>query len=76
MDEYGARIERGRIVDATGEGMRIASLSRPGIITPPLHIIGNPSPTAVEGDFVYFFLFEDGTGGIIGKAHGEVWVDG
>lgn len=59
-----AAIERGIIQSATDEGYTIASLDRKGIETPPVRPMGDE--TYSVGDKVYFFLFRDGTGRIIG----------
>lgn len=61
---YGAPIERGILAEETPEGWRVKSADRPGILTPPLPIPGAHS----AGEIVFFFLFEDGTGGILGRA--------
>jgi hypothetical protein len=62
FSEYGARIERGVVDEATEGKYIIASLTRPGVTTPPIPaLIGG---TFSVGEKVYFFLFEDGHGGI------------
>lgn len=66
MSDYGARIERGSIKEVAAAGCRVESFDRPGIITPPIPAIG--SAEFSDGDLVYFFVFEDGRGLIIGRA--------
>ena len=66
--DWGARIERGKAADVTTEGGRILcsveSLDRPGV-----RAVRLPCPEGVaDGDVVWFFLFEDGTGGVLGAA--------
>ena len=58
-----AAIERGMILEATEDGYLVASLDRLGIVSPPIPTIQTPELS--EGDKVYFFLFQDGTGGIL-----------
>lgn len=66
MDEqYGARIERGRVQSVSKEGARIASIDRDGVQTPPLKALS--SLPLAEGDFVYFFLFDDGRGRVLDR---------
>lgn len=68
--EWGARIERGKVTgtETSGGNIRyiLASYDRNGITTPGLA----PLPageTYAEGDGVYFFLYPDGTGRILGR---------
>ena len=61
--EYGAIIERGKILTATVEGYTVASLDREGIESLPISAIQEDNYTV--GDTVYFFLFRDGTGKIL-----------
>lgn len=63
MKEYGARIERGIIVHAKDGMYEVKSLTRDGIITPPIKGNGNYD----AGDCVYFFIFDDGNGMVIGS---------
>ena len=72
---YGARVERGRLKGKQGERFTVESFCRPGIVTPPLKAIPAceeemPVPYAV-GDKVYFFVFADGGGAIIGRIEVE-----
>jgi hypothetical protein len=60
---FGATIERGWVVEKIGTAYRVASLTRDGIISPPIPAMGTGEYTADE--LVYFFLFEDGTGAIL-----------
>lgn len=71
-------IERGVIKEKKGEKFIVESLDRRGIVTPeipPLYygkieINGNTYKLKEDfaaGDYVYFFLFADGEGGIISK---------
>ena len=63
MERIGGHIERGKILAASEEGYRIASLDREGIETPPLEAADGKA--YLEGDKVYFFYFPDGTGKIL-----------
>lgn len=62
MEPYGATIERGVIVTVAEAGYKVKSLSRDGIITPAIPAVNGG--TFEVGDRVYFFLFDDGHGGI------------
>ena len=74
-EKYGAPIERGAIVSIEGNVYRIASYSRDGVTTPPIKAItdfdiyqdGVPVRRYGAGDKVYFFMFDDGNGMILGK---------
>lgn len=63
MNGYGAAIERGVVLEVSEAGYRVKSTTRDGIITPEIPAV-NASTFAV-GDKVFFFLFEDGSGGVI-----------
>ncbi len=63
MNDYGAAIERGRIISAEDNKYSVMSYSRDGITTPPLPSIGNAAYSI--GDCVYFFMFPDGHGAIL-----------
>ena len=63
MCEYGAAIERGIVKSAADGKYTVESLSRSGIITPPLSALYS-GPVQVD-DMVYFFLFDDGRGAIL-----------
>ena len=63
MSDYGAAIERGRIISAEDDGYRVMSYSRDGITTPLLPAISDA--TYKVDDRVYFFVFEDGHGAIL-----------
>lgn len=65
MDGYGASIERGIVLAAESDGYRVKSLTRDGVVTPPIAAVG-------EGEYavgarVYFFVFDDGRGAILGS---------
>lgn len=64
---YGAMIERGRVreADEAGAAARytVESASRPGVVTPPLIALNGELYDV--GDSVAFFMFDDGTGGIL-----------
>jgi len=64
-EAYGAPIERGQVVAKTGEGLRIASYDRSGVITPPLPMMAGAE--AETGERVYFFMFDDGRGMVIAR---------
>ena len=75
-NEWGARIERGEIKESRGTQHKVKSLDRDGIVTPFLSVLEidpkieakyTPTEYAV-GDMVYFFVFADGHGAILGKA--------
>lgn len=63
---YGAIIERGKILTAAAGSYTVASLDREGLESPPISAIHNETYTV--GDMVYFFMFRDGTGKILCKA--------
>jgi len=62
---YGAMIERGIVTGAENGGYTVESHDRAGVTTPP--ITGILQELYAAGDRVFFFLFEDGDGKIIGK---------
>ncbi len=64
--EYGAIIERGKVLTATEAGYTVVSLDRDGIESTLISAIHNETYTV--GDMVYFFIFRDGTGKIVCKA--------
>ena len=64
--DYGAVIERGKVISPEGGGYRVESLSRPGIKTLPLQALHGE--IFAPGDLVYFFMFSDGKGAIISPA--------
>lgn len=62
--DYGAIIERGKIVSIQDNGLfTVASFDREGITTPPIASLDGHLYTV--DDTVYFFLFRDGTGKIL-----------
>ena len=63
--EYGASIERGKVLTASAGSYTVASLDREGIISPA---ITASSGVFAVGETVYFFLFRDGTGKILCRA--------
>lgn len=71
--KYGAAIERGTIQKAEGGKYTVKSLTRDGIVTPPIPALplmqgtenGYEAISYAAGDRVYFFLFEDGNGMIL-----------
>lgn len=76
-ERWGAWIERGIIDAVDGSRYRIKSICRDGVTTPWLEVLCvNPKLTDAEykpteyktGDMVYFFMFPDGHGAILGKA--------
>lgn len=62
--EWGARIERGKILASEDGKYTIESYDRDGLSVTGLPAVGNESYAV--GDRVYFFLFSDGTGAVIG----------
>lgn len=65
MERYGTIIERGQITEVTGNGCKVRSFDRDGIVTPPIEPI--TEETFSVDDYVYFFLFPDGKGRIISR---------
>lgn len=64
-----AGIERGRIVDARYGAFKVSSFSRGGVISRYLNTLQpnlEVEPLGV-GDEVYFFMFPDGRGMILGR---------
>jgi hypothetical protein len=62
---YGAIIERGVIVKVNNDTYTIKSYDRDGITTLPIKRILHKAVYHV-GDRVFFFLFQDGSGRILG----------
>ena len=62
-NEYGAVIERGEIIEIENNLYVVRSLTRSGVITPPMRAADGT--TYRNGDRVYFFMFADGNGRII-----------
>lgn len=67
-NRYGAVIERGKIVSASGGGYVVKSLTRDGITTLPLAAAG----THTVGETVYYCMFDDGEGKILDSGAGSV----
>ena len=63
MDTAQGMIERGKILGKTKDGYTVASIDRDGIVTRPIRPINTEEYTI--GNMVYFFMFKDGTGGIL-----------
>lgn len=62
-----ARIERGKIRTAEDGVYTVESYGRPGLVTPGIPaMIAGMNPFSV-GENVYFFLFGDGHGAVIGR---------
>ena len=59
-------VERGTIISVENNAHRVKSIDRENVITPLLRTIDG-SVYEVNAA-VYFFLFDDGDGAIIGKA--------
>ena len=66
MEKAGAMIERGYVAEVTEDGYRIQSDTRYGVLTPALK--GLTNDTYAAGEIVYYFMFCDGRGMIIGRA--------
>lgn len=69
----GAAIERGRVisVDSARTHARVESITRAGVIAPSL-AIPNPIDTNLRaGEYVYFFMFSDGGGRILGRVEAD-----
>ena len=60
---YGAVIERGVILTADVGAYTVKSYSRDGVTTPKIRAIGDK--TYSVGQWVFFFLFDDGTGRVL-----------
>ena len=63
MDTAQVSIVRRKILGTAKEGYTVASIDRDGIVTRPIRPINTEEYTV--GDIVYFFMFKDGTGGIL-----------
>lgn len=61
---HGAMIERGEVLTAESGAYTVKSFDRDGVITPPIH--SNTSYSYSVGNHVFFFLFRDGSGRILG----------
>lgn len=59
----GATIERGRVINASDGLYVIRSMTRDGITTPGIPALNGQVYQA--DDTVYFFIFQDGHGGVI-----------
>ncbi len=59
-------IERGYVAEVTEDGYRIQSDTRYGVMTPALK--GLDGTAYAAGEIVYYFMFSDGRGMIIGRA--------
>lgn len=75
-NEYGARMERGKIIEKRGLMYRVESLTRRGIKTPLISQLAlrDAAGEIVEyaaGDEVYFFVSADGDGLILGPCEGD-----
>lgn len=71
MEREHGIIERGEILEINQSGYVIKSLDRDGITTPPIKTIedgqaGIVPPVYAVGNKVYYFIFKDGTGRVIG----------
>ena len=62
--EFGARIERGIVKETTAEGIVVQSCERPDVISPPIRSIDGGLYR--ERDKVWFILFRDGDGAVLG----------
>ena len=60
-----AAIDRGEIARISGSGYIVKSYGRDGLVSPAIPAMGEATYQA--GDKVYFFLFEDGDGRILGR---------
>lgn len=62
-----ARIERGEIVKAEDGKYFVRSYGRDGLTTPGIPALIAAMVPFTVGEKVYFFLFDDGHGAIIGR---------
>ena len=61
----GATIERGKIEEVAAGGYRVRNLDRPGLVS---RVITGTDDTVYQvEDKVYFFMFSDGNGKILGR---------
>ena len=58
-------IERGKITASSGGKYTVMSYDRDGIVTPPLSAM-TEGDTFQVGDDVFYLIFRDGTGRILG----------
>ena len=70
MEEYGARVELGKLKEKKGKKWRVESFTRKGIITPPLTVL--PLDSAITDayqakDKVFYAMVDDGTGVVLCK---------
>lgn len=70
MEEYGARVELGKLKEKKGKKWRVESYTRKGIITPPLTVL--PLDSAITDayqakDKVFYAMADDGTGVVLCK---------
>lgn len=70
MNEYGAKMERGRVTGINAKGAVIESIDRPGVVTPGLKRADGSVPSV--GESVWFWMADDGSGLIDG---GVAWAD-
>lgn len=62
-----AQIERGIVVSVSSGLYQIRSYGRDGLVTPGIPALaGGGQPYSVN-EKVYFFLFDDGTGAVLGR---------
>lgn len=59
-ENYGAAMERGRVLGLTKGRATVASFDRDGLVAGGLQIL--PGQTVSEGDVVFFCQFSDGSG--------------
>lgn len=69
LAESFAKIERGKVIAAGESGYTVESFGRAGLVTPPIPAMWTGTYTV--GQKVYFCLFDDGHGMVIGKLEGN-----
>ena len=61
-----AKIERGIVAEVSSGKYRVKSYGRDPLVTPPMKPLTSGATFAVN-DQVFFFMFDDGDGRILGK---------
>ena len=70
MEDYGAKVELGKLKEKKSGKWRVESYSRKGIITPPLTVLPLESVKTEAyqaGDKVFYAMASDGTGVVLCK---------
>lgn len=62
-----ARIERGIVLKKQGSLYTVKSYGRDGLVTPEIAALAGGGEPYSAGEKVFFFLFDDGDGRILGR---------